>query len=99
MTKKKRVRIGVLKKGRKENQNDPDNFYFSLAKGVELIKDGQKLSGVVNISLQNPVERREIILKSPKVTNPEELKQEIQDYSKGGKLDFIKFEGFATVEE
>ena len=99
MTKKKRVRIGVIKKGKKENSNDPDNFYFTLAKGVELVKDGKRLSGVVNISLQNPVERRETILKSSKVTNPDQLKQEIQDYSKGGKLDFIKFEGFATVEE
>lgn len=92
--KKKRVRIGVIKKSK-----DNDSFYFTLAQGVELVKDGKTLSGVVNISLQNPVERREAILKSPKVTNPDELKNEITQYSKGGKLEFIKFEGFATVEE
>jgi hypothetical protein len=92
--KKKRVRVGVIKKSK-----DNDSFYLSLGQGVELVKDGKVLSGVVNISLQNPVERREAILKSPKVTNPDQLKTEIEQYSKGGKLEFIKFEAFAAVED
>ncbi len=97
---KKQVKVGSVKVQKKENESDPNVYYFSLDEGVKLVDRDGNLLDVRSLSLKNPVQRREAILNSERFKGDrEKLAQEIESFKKGGKLDFITMEAFASVDD